>query len=225
MKLSIIDPCESNDLSERMFRRLARLIKSVKNKGRIWTTALDDNEISSRNGYWLVLSKPTMGIRSSRQIAITPMPSKTLAQHNRSMSRSSEPVEQKRARLLYQSRKRGILENDLLLGAFATYHLPKMSENELDEYDSLIHQENEWELLGWIIGSREPPTHVASSMVFKTLQQFVRDHHQQSDSTIIAKQSSFHIFSRQPDLHSSPDRRSRHEKPGDRQKDKDDEGR
>ena len=125
-------------------------------------------------------------------------------------SESGEPVEQKRARLLYQSRKRGILENDLLLGAFATYHLPKMSENELDEYDSLIHQENEWELLGWITGSRTPPARIASSIVFKTLQQFVRDHQQRpSDTTMKA---SFHIFSRQPDLYSDPDRPLKHEK-------------
>jgi len=32
------------------------------------------------------------------------------------VEKSDEPVEQKRSRLMYQSRKRGMLENGLLLG-------------------------------------------------------------------------------------------------------------
>jgi succinate dehydrogenase flavin-adding protein (antitoxin of CptAB toxin-antitoxin module) len=39
-----------------------------------------------------------------------------------------------RARLTYRSRKRGILETDLLLSTFAKVHLPSMSEAELLEY-------------------------------------------------------------------------------------------
>ena len=42
-----------------------------------------------------------------------------------------------RARLLYQSKKRGILENDILLGEFAESHLPKMNAAELAEYDKV----------------------------------------------------------------------------------------
>jgi succinate dehydrogenase assembly factor 2 len=108
-----------------------------------------------------------------------------------------ESVESKRSRLLYQSRKRGILENDLLFAAFAAHSLPTMSENELAEYDVLLHQENEWEIFGWVTGARSPPEYIASSVVFKNMQQFVHDHQRKKNTVDI-----FHIFSRQPDLNS-----------------------
>jgi len=42
-----------------------------------------------------------------------------------------------RARLTYQSRKRGTLESDLLLSTFARDHLHSMSTEELREYDKV----------------------------------------------------------------------------------------
>jgi len=42
-----------------------------------------------------------------------------------------------RARLVYQSRKRGTLESDLLLSTFARDHLETMEEAELREYDKV----------------------------------------------------------------------------------------
>jgi len=42
-----------------------------------------------------------------------------------------------RARLVYQSRKRGTLESDLLLSTFARDHLGSMDETELKEYDKV----------------------------------------------------------------------------------------
>jgi succinate dehydrogenase assembly factor 2 len=49
--------------------------------------------------------------------------------------REGEAVETIRARLLYQSRKRGMLENGILLSTFAAKHLESMNEAELKEYD------------------------------------------------------------------------------------------
>ena len=46
-----------------------------------------------------------------------------------------EPVEEKRARLMYQSRKRGMLENGLLLGSFASKHLATFDDEKLALYD------------------------------------------------------------------------------------------
>ena len=43
------------------------------------------------------------------------------------LEKNDEPVETKRSRLLYQSRKRGMLENGLLLGSFASKHLSGMT--------------------------------------------------------------------------------------------------
>jgi succinate dehydrogenase assembly factor 2 len=51
--------------------------------------------------------------------------------------RPNETVETLRARLVYQSRKRGTLESDLLLSTFAQENLTKMSEAELKEYDKV----------------------------------------------------------------------------------------
>jgi hypothetical protein len=53
----------------------------------------------------------------------------------RPIDRSYETPDVTRARLLYQSRKRGILETDLLLSTFAHKHLSTMSETEMREYD------------------------------------------------------------------------------------------
>ena len=55
----------------------------------------------------------------------------------RPIDRSHETPDVTRARLLYQSRKRGILETDLLLSTFAHKHLPTMSELEMREYDKV----------------------------------------------------------------------------------------
>lgn len=55
----------------------------------------------------------------------------------RPIDRSYETPDVTRARLLYQSRKRGILETDLLLSTFARKHLPTMSEAEMHEYDKV----------------------------------------------------------------------------------------
>ena len=55
----------------------------------------------------------------------------------RPIDRSYETPDVTRARLLYQSRKRGILETDLLLSTFAHKHLPTMSVAEMHEYDKV----------------------------------------------------------------------------------------
>lgn len=53
------------------------------------------------------------------------------------LMRPNESVDTMRARLLYQSRKRGTLESDLLLSTFARDYLKEMSEVELREYDKV----------------------------------------------------------------------------------------
>ena len=53
------------------------------------------------------------------------------------LARPGEDVERTRARLVYQSRKRGTLESDLLLSTFARERLGGMSEAELHEFDKV----------------------------------------------------------------------------------------
>jgi hypothetical protein len=54
-----------------------------------------------------------------------------------SIPRPNESLSSLQARLVYQTRKRGTLESDLLLSTFAKEHLPKMSEKELKEFDKV----------------------------------------------------------------------------------------
>lgn len=53
------------------------------------------------------------------------------------LPRPNETIETLRARLVYQSRKRGTLESDLLLSTFARDHLSVMTQGELNEYDKV----------------------------------------------------------------------------------------
>ncbi|GFP56095.1 succinate dehydrogenase assembly factor 2, mitochondrial [Trichoderma asperellum] len=64
------------------------------------------------------------------------------------LRRVGEDDATKRARLLYQSRKRGTLESDLLLSTFASQYLPTMTTEELTQYD-LFLDENDWDIYYW----------------------------------------------------------------------------
>lgn len=64
------------------------------------------------------------------------------------LPRENESIDQKRRRLLYQSRKRGILETDLLLSRFADRYIMKMGMKELEEYDKLL-DEMDWDIYYW----------------------------------------------------------------------------
>lgn len=69
-----------------------------------------------------------------------------------------EPVQLKRSRLIYQSRKRGMLENGLLLSTFAAKHLASMSEKHLQQYDRLINlPSNDWDIFYWATGVKPTP--------------------------------------------------------------------
>lgn len=94
-----------------------------------------------------------------------------------------------RARLLYQSRKRGTLESDLLLSTFAREHLPTMSRAELSEYDKVISlptlfarltsvprllrlqllDEPDWDIYYWSTGNRTPPERWSNSPILERL--------------------------------------------------------
>lgn len=71
--------------------------------------------------------------------------------------RNESPVK-KRARLIWQSRKRGIKENCLIFGTFADEHLASFSSAQLDLYDDLLNRsDNEWDLYYWMTGSERVP--------------------------------------------------------------------
>ena len=71
----------------------------------------------------------------------------------------SEPITVRRKRLLYRSRYRGCLENDLLFGGFADQYLMTLDARQLDRYEALL-DESDQDVLAWVFGrSPVPPRH------------------------------------------------------------------
>ncbi|KIL61041.1 hypothetical protein M378DRAFT_187628 [Amanita muscaria Koide BX008] len=90
------------------------------------------------------------------------------------LERPNETVETMRARLVYQSRKRGTLESDLLLSTFAKEYLDKMEEHELKEYDKLL-DEPDWDIYYWSTGKREAPARWANSTILDKLKSHAKN--------------------------------------------------
>ncbi|KAK4881018.1 hypothetical protein RN001_004337 [Aquatica leii] len=80
-----------------------------------------------------------------------------------------------RARLLYQSRKRGMLENGLILSSFAAKFLPDMTEEQLGLYDRLINTpSNDWDIYYWAVGTKETPEEFDNE-IMRMLKQHVKN--------------------------------------------------
>lgn len=92
---------------------------------------------------------------------------------NLQTGRKGETIDEKRSRLLYQSRKRGITENGLLLGNFSAEFIPGMTEAELEEYNLIINNlYNEWDLYYWLTNARPLPEEIKDSKVLKKMIQY-----------------------------------------------------
>ncbi|PYH90993.1 DUF339-domain-containing protein [Aspergillus ellipticus CBS 707.79] len=81
------------------------------------------------------------------------------------LRRKDEDATTMRARLLYQSRKRGILESDLLLSTFADVYLADMNKTQLQEYDRFL-DENDWDIYYW--ATQDPPADEAQAAATST---------------------------------------------------------
>lgn len=98
-----------------------------------------------------------MASSSSRSSDTDFKPSEELAKE-RYDSRANEDIEKKRARLLYQSRKRGMLENGVILASFANKYLHKLDAEHLDQYDRLINlPTNDWDIFYWATKTKPTP--------------------------------------------------------------------
>lgn len=67
-----------------------------------------------------------------------------------------EVRETKMKRLHMRSIRRGIKEMDLILTAYATDHMPALSDAELDTYDAFL-KEYDHDIYGWITGQGDAP--------------------------------------------------------------------
>lgn len=71
-----------------------------------------------------------------------------------------ETAEARLKRMAMRSWRRGTKEMDLVLGPFADTHLAGLSEADLAVYDQML-DENDQDLIGWILGQTPPPAHLA----------------------------------------------------------------
>ncbi|XP_062555080.1 succinate dehydrogenase assembly factor 2, mitochondrial-like [Armigeres subalbatus] len=72
--------------------------------------------------------------------------------------KKNEPLRLQKSRLLYQSRKRGMLENGLLLSTFAAKYLEAMDAKQTKLYDQLINMPtNDWDIFYWATGVKPTP--------------------------------------------------------------------
>jgi succinate dehydrogenase assembly factor 2 len=95
--------------------------------------------------------------------------------------RETESLEEKRSRLLYQSRKRGTLENGLLLSNFSAVYLPKMTDSQLNEYDKIINGlHNEWDLYYWLTNAVPVPDEFSSSEILGIMKKYCLNEQNQS---------------------------------------------
>jgi antitoxin CptB len=82
----------------------------------------------------------------------------------------SEPIAIRRKRLIHQSRYRGRLESDLLLGGFADRHLAALDRAQLERYEALLG-ENDQDLFAWVSGQAAVPARHDHD-VFRMLRSF-----------------------------------------------------
>ncbi|KAL5006973.1 hypothetical protein ScPMuIL_015779 [Solemya velum] len=102
--------------------------------------------------------------------------------------RHNEDTAVKRARLLYQSRKRGMLENGLLLSTFAAKHLDSLTEDQLIRYDSLINKpSNDWEIYHWATGAKPVPEEYNTDIM-----KLLKAHVMNEDRTVRLQQPSLY---------------------------------
>ncbi len=65
-------------------------------------------------------------------------------------------MDSRRKRLLFRSRHRGMQETDILLGGFARRHLSELTDEQLDQFETLL-EESDNDLFDWITGRTAVP--------------------------------------------------------------------
>ena len=84
------------------------------------------------------------------------------------------------SRLLYQSRKRGMLENGILLSTFAKKYLNDFNEKFLNQYDRLINvPTNDWDIYYWATGVKPVPPEYKNE-VMELLQKHIQNEDRES---------------------------------------------
>lgn len=140
---------------------------------------LTTSSVRFADPYPLPFSDPALASAASR----SPQNPDALSEHDewpilQPLDRSHEDEKTLRARLVYQTRKRGTLESDLILSTFARDQLGEMNLEELQEFDKVsplfldnciedgksqklmigqMLDEPDWDIFYWSVLKREPP--------------------------------------------------------------------
>ncbi|KAI9298560.1 DUF339-domain-containing protein, partial [Neoconidiobolus thromboides FSU 785] len=88
--------------------------------------------------------------------------------------RSKESEENLRRRLVYQCRKRGILETDLILSTFVGKYLNDLSYEDCKQFDQLLN-ENDWDIYYWATEERTPPANIEGLKVFQLIKEHAKN--------------------------------------------------
>lgn len=83
---------------------------------------------------------------------------------------SSEGLDERRRRLLFRCRHRGIREMDFVLGRFADAELPRLKENELTEVEAWLDVPDQ-KIYAWVNGSEPAPAQIDTDL-FRRLRAF-----------------------------------------------------
>ncbi|BFZ55357.1 Succinate dehydrogenase assembly factor 2, mitochondrial [Savitreella phatthalungensis] len=136
--------------------------------------AFHKNDFVAQDPYPLIgrLDPPPPNARTSMNHGPVHFPDETLP--HPPIDRSGETVGRKRARLLWQSRKRGILETDLLLSTFAAKYLGEMTPEELELYDKLL-DEPDWEIYYYATGKKTAPAMFQDTPLLHNLMEHVKN--------------------------------------------------
>ncbi|XP_062130755.1 succinate dehydrogenase assembly factor 2, mitochondrial [Drosophila sulfurigaster albostrigata] len=90
-------------------------------------------------------------------------------------ARPDEPLQARKQRLLYQSRKRGMLENDLLLSTFVAKYLKDFNAEQTALYDDLINGvSNDWDIFYWATETKPTPPEYDTE-IMKLLKEHVKN--------------------------------------------------
>ncbi len=79
-------------------------------------------------------------------------------------------------RLIYRANHRGIKEMDIILGRFATDHLPSMDDETIDAFEMLM-SEHDRDLLTWFTGEVPFPLSDLET-IFNEVRAYTIDSHQ-----------------------------------------------
>ncbi len=84
--------------------------------------------------------------------------------------RSSDGLDPRLRRLLFQCWHRGIREMDLIMGRFADAHIETLTGQDLDDFERLAEQPDQ-NLLGWVPGELPVPPEYATA-IFRKMRDF-----------------------------------------------------